>query len=61
MTELKKFLFDFDFDDVQLMEEIDRTVNDTEMPIDNDIPVESKPVTPTFSEEDLERLPLEKA
>ena len=54
MTELKKFLFDFDFDDVQLMEEIDRTVNDTEMPIDNDIPVESKPVTPTFSEEDLE-------
>ncbi|MAI11500.1 MAG: hypothetical protein CBD27_05150 [Rhodospirillaceae bacterium TMED167] len=54
MTELKKFLFDFDFDDVQLMEEIDRTVNDTEMSIDDDIPADSQPETPTFSEEDLE-------
>ena len=54
MTELKKFLFDFDFDDVKLMEEIDRTVNDKEISIDQDIQVESKPEAPTFSEEDLE-------
>ena len=53
MTELKEFLFDFDFDDIQLMEEIDQAVNEKEISNEDDVQAESEPEAPTFSEEDL--------
>ena len=55
MTELKEFLLDFDFDDIELMKEIDQATNEKEIPNDDD-PILADPidpVVPTFSEEDL--------
>ena len=54
MTELKKFLFDFNFDDVRLMEEIDQAENKNEISTDDCAPIEPEPEAPTFSEEDME-------
>ena len=53
MTELKEFLFDFDFDDIQLMKEIDQAANEKEIPNNDDILAEPDPVAATFSEEEL--------
>lgn len=54
MAELKKFLFDFDFDDVQLMEEIvqEETVAVGQPPEEADIPVVEE--IPSFSEEEMD-------
>ena len=35
MTELKEFLLDFDFDDIELMKEIDQVTNEKEIPQDD--------------------------
>ena len=43
MTELKEFLFDFDFDDIQLMEEIDQASDEQENSNDVDGPIVSDP------------------
>ena len=53
MTELKEFLFDFDFDDIQLMEEIDQAASEKEILNDDDVLVEPDAIAPTYSEEDL--------
>ena len=53
MTELKEFLLDFDFDDIQLMREIDQATNEKEIPNNDDILAEPDPVVATFSEEEL--------
>ena len=53
MTELKEFLFDFDFDDIQLMKEINQAANEKEILNDERVLVEPDPAPPTFSEEDL--------
>ena len=53
MTELKEFLFDFDFDDIQLMKEIDHVENEKDISNDDDILDESDPEAASFSEEQL--------
>ena len=53
MRELKEFLFDFDFDDIQLMKEIDQATNEKEIPNNDDILAEPDPVAATYSEEEL--------
>ena len=53
MTELKEFLFDFDFDDIQLMKEIDQATNEKEIPNNDDVLAEPDPVVATYSEEEL--------
>ena len=53
MTELKEFLLDFDFDDIELMKEIDQATNEKEIPNNDDILAEPDPVVATFSEEEL--------
>tara|TARA_B100000214_G_scaffold339799_1_gene285846 strand:+ start:437 stop:1252 length:816 start_codon:yes stop_codon:yes gene_type:complete len=53
MTELKEFLFDFDFDDIQLMKEIDHVENEKDISNDGDILDESDPEAASFSEEQL--------
>ena len=53
MTELKEFLFDFDFDDIQLMKEIEQATSEKEIPNNDDILAEPDPVAATFNEEEL--------
>ena len=48
MTELKEFLLDFDFDDIQLMKEIDQAANEKEIPNGEDTLTVSDPVAATF-------------
>ena len=48
MTELKEFLFDFDFDDIQLMEEIDQLAGVKEISEDENILVDPDPVGPNL-------------
>ena len=47
MTELKKFLFDFDFDDIQLMEAIDQAESEEDLAPEEDVGIE--PVVPVYS------------
>ena len=54
MTELKKFLFDFDFDDIQLMEAIDQAESEEDLAPEEDVGIEPEPEPPLFSENDVE-------
>jgi len=54
MADLQKFLFDFDFDDVKLMEEIVQEEIEEEKAASGEVEEEPEPEVPTFSEEEVE-------